>query len=205
MNIIITENQLKKIIKEQQFKYVPPVDNVPKSDYLGKGGEFERNQRARQGLQLDKNPIRSAKTFSQRAVDMIKKFEKFSPTTYICPSGKKTIGYGTRIDFHPELENKRVSEPTALQILKNDINKIAVSAINEYVKVPLTQNEFDALVSLIYNIGRKRFINSKLLEDINSGNLKSLRRNWSEFRMDGSGISQGLVKRRSDELNLFGS
>ena len=205
MDILITKEQLKRIIQEQQYKYIPSKDNVPKSDYLGKGGEFERNQQVRQGLHIDKNPIKSVRTFSQRAVDMIKKFEKFSPTTYLCSSGKRTIGYGTRIDFHPELENKRLSQSQALDFLKKDIDKIAVSAINEYVKVPLTQNEFDALVSLIYNIGRKQFINSKLLNDINSGNLKSLRKNWSEFRKDGGGVSQGLVNRRSMELNLFNS
>ena len=204
MDILITENQLKRIIKEQQFKYTPPVDNVPKSDYLGKGGEFERTQRARQGLKLDKDPITGARTFSQTAVDMIKKFEKFEPRTYICPAGYPTIGYGARIDNHPELKNKTLTEPQALKILKNDINNIAVKTINEFVKVKLSQNDYDALVSLVFNIGRKNFINSDLLKDLNSGNIKSLRKNWAEFRKEGGDVSKGLVNRRSMELNLFG-
>jgi lysozyme len=213
MDILITEEQLKKIISEQQkFNYDPKKvafdptkDNVPKSDYLGKGGEFERSQRLRGNIKTDKNPIKGVKTFSDRAVELIKKWEKFSSKTYICPAGYPTIGYGTRIDFHPELKNKTLTEPQALKILKDDINNVAVKTINQFVKVPLNQNEFDALVSLIYNIGRKRFINSKLLNDINSNNLRSLRKNWSEFRKEGGGISAGLVNRRSTEISLFGS
>jgi lysozyme len=204
MDILITENQLKKIIEEQQVKYVPPVDNVPKSDYLGKGGEFERSQRDKQNLHLDKNPLSGVRTFSDYAIKLIKKWEVFKNKTYLCPSGKKTIGYGTRIEYHPELKNKTITEAKALQILKEDLNKNIVTAINKFVKVPLKQNEFDALVSLIYNIGRGRFVNSKLLNDINSGNLKSLKRNWAEFRKDDNGISNGLVNRRSEEINLYG-
>jgi len=205
MDILITEEQLKRIVKEQKFKYIPPTDNVPKSDYLGKGGEFERSQRSRQNLHLDKNPLSGVRTFSQKAIDLIMKYEKFEPKTYICPAGYPTIGYGTRIDFHPELKNKTLTEPQALKILKDDVNKVAVKTINEFVKVPLNQNEYDALVSLIYNIGRRRFIKSKLLKDINSNNLKSLRKNWSEFRKEGGDVSKGLENRRSTEISLFGS
>jgi lysozyme len=205
MDILITEEQLKRIIKEQKFKYTPPTDNVPKSDYLGKGGEFEKSQRSRQNLHLDKNPLSGVKTFSETAINLIKKWEKFKDKTYLCSSGKKTIGYGTRIDYHPELRNTCITEAKAIQILKDDLNKNFVSAINKFVRVPLNQNEFDALISLIYNIGRRSFVNSKLLNDINSGNLSSLRKNWSEFRKDGGGVSSGLVNRRSEEIRLFNS
>jgi lysozyme len=205
MDILITKEQLKRIISEQKFKFTSPVDNVPKSDYLGKGGEFERSQRSKQNLHLDKNPLSGVRTFSDYAIKLIKKWEVFKNKTYLCPSGKKTIGYGTRIEYHPELRNTTISEPKAIQILKDDLNKNVVTAINKFVKVPLKQNEFDALVSLIYNIGRKAFVNSKLLNDINSGNLSSLKKNWSEFRKDNNGISNGLVNRRSEEINLYTS
>jgi lysozyme len=205
MDILITKEQLKRIISEQKFKFTPQVGNVPKSDYLGKGGGFERSQRDKQNLHLDKNPLSGVKTFSENAINLIKKWEKFKDKTYLCSSGKKTIGYGTRIEYHPELRNACISELKAVQILKDDLNKNFVSAINKFVKVPLKQNEFDALVSLIYNIGRRSFVNSKLLNDINSGNLKSLKRNWSEFRKDDGGVSNGLVNRRSEEIRLYTS
>ena len=204
MDILITEDQFKRIIKEQKFKYIPPTDNVPKSDYLGKGGEFERSQRSRQNLHLDKNPLSGVKTFSENAINLIKKWEKFRDKTYLCSSGKKTIGYGTRIEYHPELGNTCITEKKAIEILKDDLNKNIVTAINKFVRIPLKQNEYDALVSLIYNIGRGRFVNSKLLDDINSGNLKSLKKNWTEFRKDGGGVSNGLINRRSEEINLYG-
>lgn len=205
MDILITEEQFKRIIKEQQVKYMPPVDNVPKSDYLGKGGEFERSQRIRQNIHIDKNPLQGVKTYSDNAINLIKKWEKFSDKTYLCSSGKKTIGYGTRVEFHPELKNACISEPKAVQLLKSDLDRDVVTAINKFVRVPLKQNEFDALVSLIYNIGRGKFVNSKLLNDINSGNLKSLIKNWSEFRKGNGGISNGLVNRRSEEIRLYSS
>lgn len=203
MDILITKEQLKKIISEQKFKFTPQIDNVPKSDYLGKGGEFERSQRSRQNLHLDKNPLSGVKTFSENAIDLIKKWEKFRSKTYLCSSGKKTIGYGTRIEFHPELSNACISESKAIQLLKNDLNRDVVTAINKFVKIPLKQNQYDALVSLIYNIGRGKFINSKLLKDINSNNVESLKQNWSEFRKSNGEVSSGLEKRRFEEIILF--
>lgn len=78
--------------------------------------------------------------------------------------------------------------------------------ITTYVKVPLDQNKFDPLVSLIYNIGRKNFINSKLLEEINHLNDYGIKQEWLKWNKDRKGnVLNGLNTRRQEELELFGT
>lgn len=144
-----------------------------------------------------------AKNVSSAGLNLIKKHESFKEKPYNCPSGKKTIGYGTRIDLHPELNGKKISDDVATAYLKKDIDSTVVPTIKNNVKVPLNQNQFNALASLIYNIGRSNFLNSDLLKVINSKNTKDIKKNWSEFQLGGGKVLPGLVKRREEEINLF--
>lgn len=193
--------KLLDIIYEQQS---PPQGKPTvgfKSDYTGKGGELEKTFPAPQKLKKPEKQI--ANSYSENALEMIKKWEKFSNKNYLCPSKRKTIGYGTRLEYHPELKNRCITEAKAVAVLKEDLNKYAVEAIKKFIKIPLAQNQFDALCSLIYNIGRPKFAKSDLLNDLNAKNWESLKQNWSEFRIGDGQVLPGLVKRRSEELRLF--
>jgi lysozyme len=192
--------KLLDIIYEQQSPQVKPTVGF-KSDYTGKGGELEKTFPIPQKKLGPKKP--SANTYSENALEMIKKWEKFSNKNYLCPSKRKTIGYGTRLDYHPELKNRCITEAKAVAVLKEDLNKYAVDAIKKFIKIPLAQNQFDALCSLIYNIGRPKFAKSNLLNDLNAKNWESLKQNWAEFRIGDGQVLPGLVKRRSEELELF--
>jgi lysozyme len=161
-----------------------------KSDHLGQGGQ----------LQMGRGPV----MYSNQAVELIKKFEKFVDKTYLCSAGKKTIGYGTRLDYHPEIKkNVCITEPKATELLKTDLNKMVTPVIKNNVKVKLKQNQLDALYSLIYNIGMDKFVNSNLLKMLNIGKFKKMKKDWQEFQMADGKVLKGLVRRRQEELALF--
>lgn len=148
----------------------------------------------------------SISNFSDSIVDYIASKESFKPKPYKDSGGLLTIGYGTRLKYYPELSKKKeISQNEAKQYLKKHINSNVISAITNYVKVPLDQNKFDALVSLIYNIGRKNFINSELLNKINSLDDYGIKREWLKWNKDRKGnVLNGLNTRRQEELDLFG-
>ena len=142
--------------------------------------------------------------YSNQAVELIKKYEKFVDKTYLCSAGKKTIGYGTRLDYHPEIKkNVCITEPKATELLKTDLNKMVTPVIKNNVKVKLKQNQLDALYSLIYNIGMDKFVNSNLLKMLNIGKFKKMKKDWQEFQMADGKVLKGLVRRRQEELALF--
>lgn len=161
-----------------------------KSDHLGQDGQ----------LQMGRGPV----MYSNQAVELIKKFEKFVDKTYLCSAGKKTIGYGTRLDYHPEIKkNVCITEPKATELLKTDLNKMVTPVIKNNVKVKLKQNQLDALYSLIYNIGMDKFVNSNLLKMLNRGKFIKMKKDWQEFQMADGKVLNGLVRRRQEELALF--
>lgn len=88
---------------------------------------------------------------SQKIKQLIKSFEGCRLTAYRCPSGVLTIGYGhTGADVTP---GKRISQAEADRLFDDDIRKFAALVTPVFAGVQLTGNQFDALVSLSYNIG----------------------------------------------------
>ena len=86
---------------------------------------------------------------SQKLVDMIKGFEGFREYPYTCPGGALTIGYGTTIKPG---QHTSITKEQAEAILRKSISGFERS-IKKLVKVPLNQNQYDALVSFTYNVG----------------------------------------------------
>jgi hypothetical protein len=71
------------------------------------------------------------------------------------------------------------------------------------VKVPLTQNQFDALVSLVYNIGQTAFSNSTLLKKLNAKDYQGAADQFLRWNKGGGKVMKGLVRRREAERALF--
>lgn len=94
---------------------------------------------------------------SSKGLELIKKYEGFSSGKYLCPAGKATIGYGHVIQSGETYTN--LTEKEALELLDQDAD-IAENTVNNLVKAPLNQNQFDALVSLVYNWGSGHFLRS---------------------------------------------
>jgi len=141
---------------------------------------------------------------SNKGIELIKKYEGLRLDAYRCPAGKLTIGYGhTGDDVKPGMTiNKEMAE----LLLKQDLT-VFEKAINELVKIKLTQNQFDALLSLVYNIGIGNFKKSTLLKLLNENKILEAGEEfmkWTKARQPG-GLKElpGLVKRRAEEKTLF--
>lgn len=111
-----------------------------------------------------------------------------------------SIGYGHFIK-PGENYDAGITEEYGSYLLMMDV-QIAIDAINSYVTVPLTQNQFDALVSFIYNIGVGAFKKSTLLRKLNSGDPTAVNE-FSRWNISGGVVNSGLIARRVSETEQF--
>lgn len=137
--------------------------------------------------------------FSDNGIENIKRFEGFSPVPYKDAQGW-SIGYGHFIKPGENLTS--VSEAQARLLLKQDA-ALASAAVKNSVKVPLTQNQFDALVSLTYNIGITAFRNSTLLRKLNGGDYSGAAAQFARWNMSQGEFIAALDRRRTSERELF--
>ncbi|MCJ8323045.1 MAG: lysozyme [Rhizobiales bacterium] len=140
---------------------------------------------------------------SIKGLNLIKKFEGLQLNAYKCPAGIWTIGYG---HTHQVKKGDALSEAMATEYLVKDIRH-AQSAAKQYVLVALTQWQFDALVSLIFNIGVGHFKSSTLLKMLNQNNFASASgqfARWNKAKVGGKLVPlKGLTRRRNAEADLF--
>lgn len=141
---------------------------------------------------------------SEKGIDLLKILEEgkgFSSKSYLCPAGKRTIGYG-----HVILPDDNIIEPItedqAEDILENDV-VIAENVINKYVKVPLTQNQFDALVCFVFNVGKTNFKTSTLLKFINEQLWDKIPNQFMRWVYHDKILIKGLENRRKIEVRLW--
>jgi lysozyme len=137
-------------------------------------------------------------------INFIKNAEGFSPTIYKCSAGKYTIGYGHVIIEGEKFES--ITKEKAEGLLKEDIKK-AENAVNRYVKVPLHKGQFNALVSLVYNVGVRAFRQTKAIKLLNEGNydlaaIEFFDKKKGIVKSNGI-IIDGLVNRRKRELSMW--
>jgi lysozyme len=144
---------------------------------------------------------------SMTALTLIKEFETFSSEPYKNPSGIPTIGYGT-ITYpngkRVTMEDRPITEEEAtLCLLSHIINEI-IPILTKYIKVSLSQNQIDALISLIYNIGISNFKESNLLKKINAIlPIDLIKREWMKWIRERDKVSGGRMRRRNKEFSLF--
>lgn len=138
---------------------------------------------------------------SQAGVDFIKGFETFQATAYKpTPNDVLTVGYGhTGSDVKPGMT---VDQASAERMLRGDLI-VAESAVNAAVKVPLTQAQFDALVSLAFNIGAAAFRGSTLVRKINAGDYAGAAAEFPKWNKQAGRVLNGLTRRREGERRMF--
>jgi lysozyme len=143
------------------------------------------------------------RTISQQGLDLIKRFEGFSPEPYYCSAGKRTIGYG-----HVIKKGEDFCLPLTLDeansILNQDVAYV-VMLINRLADRELTQNQFDALVSFVFNVGGKAFENSTLLRLLRAGDDEKAAAQFARWVYAGGKKLPGLAARRAEEAQLFQS
>jgi RHS repeat-associated protein len=137
---------------------------------------------------------------SKRGLDCVKSYEGLNLNVYKDSAGYPTIGYGHLI-LSGEDFSGGITEEQAADLLRKDASD-AIKAVQDLVKVELTQNQFDALVSFSFNLGRGSLAKSTLLANINSG--KGITEsNFTDWNKAGGQVVGGLTARRKDEYSLF--
>jgi lysozyme len=138
---------------------------------------------------------------SQKGIDLIKEFEGYSERVYMCAGGVYTIGYGHTQGVQI---GDTCTREQAEDYLKDDLRE-AEEVVLALISVPLTQNQFDALVSLVYNIGSGNFYDSTIRRviNLNIGNIEEYRRAWMMWVKSRGKVLKGLVRRREAEFKLF--
>lgn len=141
---------------------------------------------------------------SQAGVDLIKQFEGQRLTAYKCPAGIWTIGYGhTSAAGEPTVQpGMTITYQEANAILVRDLGKYE-DAVDRLVKVPLTQNQFDALVSFTYNVGEGALAKSTLLKKLNAGQYDAVPAELMKWTKGGGKELPGLVRRRRAECAMW--
>ena len=139
---------------------------------------------------------------SERGLALIRQYEGFSATPYLCPAGKNTIGYGHVILTGEVYADGCISENQANDILKQDVRSVEV-ALNNLLKVEILQNQFDALGAFTYNIGANAFEKSSLLAFLNAGDYDKAAAQFGRWVYGGGKILSGLQSRRGAEMALF--
>lgn len=130
----------------------------------------------------------------------LKQWEGLKLTPYKDSAGLWTIGYGHLLK--PGEWWDSITEAKASELLADDVGT-AEDAVNSLVKVPLSQPQFDALVSFVYNVGVGAFRRSTLLKRLNAGDYAGAAAQLPLWRKAGGQVIQGLVNRRAAEVALF--
>ena len=139
---------------------------------------------------------------SKKGIDLIKKYEGCELKAYKCPAGIVTIGYGNTFyeNKAPIKMGDQITKERAEQLLLNLLPKYEAT-VNRNIRRPLTQNEYDSLISFCWNCGSSE----TLFNLVNSRDPNTVEW-WKTHYIKGGGvILNGLVKRRSEEANLYNS
>lgn len=141
---------------------------------------------------------------SANGIAHIKEFEGFRGKRYLCPANKPTIGYG-----HVIVDSERVTlwdadltEEQATKLLMKDLVRFE-DAVLAMVAVPLTQGQFDVLVSFAYNLGEAKLRSSTLLKLLNAGDYNGARKQINRWVYSNGKKLDGLIRRRARETEMF--
>lgn len=146
-----------------------------------------------------KSPKSNQTGISHQGLNLIKEFEGFRNNAYQDSAGVWTIGYGHTLTARPGM---RISRSEGERLLRQDLVRFE-KGVRDRVHVPLTQNQFDALVSFAFNVGVGAFSKSTLLRLLNQGDYNGAKNEFRRWVHAGGRRLQGLVRRRDREAQLF--
>lgn len=133
-------------------------------------------------------------------IDHIKRWEQLRLVAYMpTPNDVPTIGYGHTGTARMGM---RITEAEAERLLRQDLDWVE-DTIHDLVKVPLSQPQFDALASFIFNIGRSQFSTSTLLRVLNASDYVGAAKQLPRWNKQKGKVLRGLTRRRADEKMMF--
>jgi len=139
---------------------------------------------------------------SRKGLDLIKKFEGLRLTSYKCAADVDTIGYGhTGSDVYP---GQKINKEEAEKLLLGDTES-SQQCVSSFVSIKVNQNEYDALVSFVFNVGCTALVHSTLLKLLNQNTPRAIvAEQFDRWVKAGSDEAvPGLVRRRKEEKELF--
>lgn len=144
---------------------------------------------------------------SDKGIELIKRFEGCSLSAYPDPGtggAPWTIGYGWtgNVDGKPVRAGMKIDQDTADRLLRTGIVSYD-QAVNKMLKVKVTQNQYDALVSLAYNIGTRALSTSTLMKKLNDGDYGGAADEFLRWNKSGVKAMPGLTNRRKAEREVF--
>lgn len=150
---------------------------------------------------------RERHALSRRGLNLIKEFEAFAPTPFTDPEGRCVVGYGHILSLQAcatlDIDMTRQwDEVSAHNTLLQDA-AAAADAVNDLVEVPLTQGQFDALVSFAFSVSPANFSRSSMLRIVNTGDHDTAARQFDRWIYSNAQLLPGLVTRRAREREMF--
>lgn len=145
---------------------------------------------------------------SQRGLSLIKEFEGFKGKAYLCPAGVPTIGYGTTrgVTRDDVTRGRTITRAQAEKLLMADLQDFE-DGVDAALVQPPTQHQFDACVSMAYNIGVAGFRGSSVARAHNRGDFQAAARAfalWNKATVNGKKQElPGLTRRRAAEAALY--
>lgn len=158
--------------------------------------------------------MQTKRKFSNEGQEILMDLEGFKSQPYKDLAGHLTIGFGHKV--LPGEKFDIITKPTGIMIMMKDAKPFE-DFLNNNIPVELTQNQFDALIIFIFNIGKENFIKSNVYKQVKLGNFKEATIPWAKWiniskweTNPKTGIKekklvpvQGLINRRKREIQLF--
>lgn len=152
------------------------------------------------------------KQASKRIVEFISSFEGFSSKPYLDIAGVPTIGYGAT--YYQDGRKVTMKDPEITKVCALDLKDFHIEEtekiVRKLVKSNINQNQFDALVSWVYNLGEGNFKTSTMLKKINiNPNDPTIKTSWLQWnkardpKTKQLKVSNGLTRRRNEEINIY--
>ena len=140
---------------------------------------------------------------SKEGLEFLAEVEGNKLVAYRDTGGVLTIGVGHTSDEHLEVTpGLKITHEKSMELLAIDVEE-AEEVVKHMVSVPLTQHQFDALVSFVFNLGPTQFANSTLLRKLNGWDYVGAANQFKRWVYDNGKIQPGLVKRRYGEAEMF--
>lgn len=147
-----------------------------------------------------REPIAGAET---PLLQLIAEFESFEPRVYLDQGGKPTIGFGHLLKpGEADTYAKGITREEGIRLLQADAAD-AMQSVESLVQVPLNTNQYNALVSFVFNVGCGQFKSSTLLRELNAGRYERVSTEMNRWIHTGGKVSRGLQNRREMEGMLF--
>ncbi|SLJ84516.1 lysozyme [Psychrobacter sp. DAB_AL43B] len=202
----VRDNQESKQLSQMQVDGAKNVLRVVKADALQSFVAALTGWKV-DGSSVDDKADTLDRVMSQKGIEHLKLSEGLRLKAYQDTGKVWTIGYGhtSAAGGLKVYQGLAITHGQAEQLLKDDLERMTYPVIKRLVKVDLTQGQFDALCSFIYNLGEGQVSTSTLLKLLNKGDYKGASNQFGRWIYDNGKKFGGLVTRREDEKELFNS